>query len=442
MPGLLREKCIALIKTLAKPIRRQLAPAAEAVASVYEQLDQYEQPLTQALAKALFSIRGVKVSSDDFAIEKLDPYYLLNYRLIDVDGSFIEQGRDLDKLKQSYSQAVKQSIKTADVPERKLFEKSGMSAWNCQDLPIEFNYRHDGMTVTAYPALKYNSADNCFDLRLFENRNLADYHHHNALVELALKQVETSQSYKYLLKSLLPTPKKNKPGLANLATQLERFTADEHERNHWVIEIMQAALTEICFPQGTQNIRGKTEFEEAIKTLQGTWVERALAWEESWLNALRQNRALLKQLNAIQASSVKEDQTLENTKSQLYRLFKPNRLRELSFMQLKQYPRYLKAISVRLDHRRHDFELEKRQNHFDMLYQHLNSTIENKSTPKRIEQSFAYINYPKLQEYEFMLEEWRVSLFAQQLKTRIPISIKRLDKFLQDAKLDRLIEHK
>lgn len=431
VPGLLQEKCIALIKTLAKPIRRQFAPAAESVAEIIDKLGDPHQSLSQALASALFATRGIKVVSDDFAPEKLDPYYLINYRVIDVDGSLIEESRDLNALKQTYAQAVKQSIKSEDAPERERFEQYGLSEWSCADLPQEFSYRHDGMTITAHPALQANQDK--FDLRLFENQQVANYHHHNAVVKLAINQSKQSQSYKYLAKTLLAKAGTEKSGLAKLAEQLEQFTPDQQERNHWLSEIMQASLAEICFPSGAENIKAKNDFDQALNTLKGKWVERALLWEKNWLNALQQNRHLLKQCNTIRVNSIEEDQAIESIKAQLYRLFKPNRLRELDFLQLKQYPKYLKAINARLERQQFHADLEKRQQSFDAIYQRLNSKLK---TSEHIETSFAYVNHPKLQEYEFLLEEWRVSLFAQQLKTRLPVSAKRLDKFWHDNGLD------
>ena len=426
VPGLLQEKCVALIKTLNKPIRRKFAPATETVASVIDKLNDTSIPLTQSLASALFTEHGVKVSASDFSTEKLDSYYHLNYRVIDVDGSLIEEGRNLGALKKSYAQAVKQSITAEDSPERDKFEKFDLKDWSCGDIPEHFTYQHAGMTVNAFPALK--EQNNGFDLSLFENANAANCAHHTAVISMALKCLENSQAYKYLKKTLLPSDQQQKAGLANLAKKLNQFAPDQGERRHWLSELMRASLKQCSFKGGTDIIRSKPAFDAAIELSKGKWVESALEWESVWISALQQGQELLKHCNQLQVNTLEIDQIVEDIKSQLYRLFAANRLRNISFIQVKQYTRYLKAIKLRLEHLRSNQELLSRQQKFDALY----SQLEKKHAS-------VYHVYPKLLEYEFMLEEWRVSLFAQQLKTRFPISAKRLDKFWQDGEFENFV---
>ncbi len=432
VPGLLHEKCVALLKTLAKPIRRQFAPAGDAVSCVIDKLNDQNRPLVQALAEALFSEHGVKIQASDFAPEKLDSYYHLNYRLIDVDGSLVEEARELNQLKARYAQAVKQSIKSKDAPQRENFEKSNMQDWECDPIPKTFSYKHAGMTVTAFPAL--NIGKSGVDLCLFETLSKASYAHHNGVIALALKRLENTQAYKYLSKTLLAKSQKKKTALAHLAIKLERFTPDEKERRHWIYELLRVSLCDCCFAQGVEEIRDKESFDRALHSAKGNWVERALEWEAVWFKALEQQHLLLNQCNTSQARNLNEDTVIESIKAQLYRLFKSNRLRQLSLSQAKQYSRYLKACQVRLDNVSLMPDLEKRQAEFDLLYERLN----NQSPLNPQDGYYATSAYPSLLEYEFLLEEWRVSLFAQQLKTRLPVSAKRLDKFLQKSKLAEL----
>jgi len=105
VPGLLREKCIALIKTLPKPIRRNFAPAVDAVDRVLSKLKLDNVPLHQSLADALYHTHGVQVTGEDFAPGKLDTYYQMSYRVIDVDNSLIDEDKDLQALKQRYAGA-------------------------------------------------------------------------------------------------------------------------------------------------------------------------------------------------------------------------------------------------------------------------------------------------------------------------------------------------
>ncbi len=435
VPGLLQEKCVALIKTLAKPIRRQFAPAAASIDRVYPKLQNADPntSLNKTLAQILFGEIGVKVVAEDFAVEKLNDYYRLNYRLVDVDGSLIEESRDLIKLKSDYRQAVKQSIIQNESPERQAFEKLAMQDWDCGDIPETFDYSHAGMTVRAYPALR--SRGQHFDLCLSESLTKANYLIHQANIDLALKRLSKSQSAKYLGETLLPSKDQGKQGLSALAKQLQTSNLKSEERHHWRTELMRAALKEQLFDTASisneQVIRAEREFNQALERVQKKWVACTIEWEGIWDTALDLQQQLLKMLNGKQAANVEQDLALEDMKSQLYRLFEPQRLRQLELLQVKQYPRFLKAIKLRLENNKTDLSLHTKQQEFNDLIDvlTLNASLEE-----------VYFSKPALLAYEFMLEEWRISLFAQQLKTRFPISEKRLNKFWQERQFDKLKE--
>jgi len=107
VPGVLREKCIALIKTLPKSTRRNFAPAADAVDRIIDRLVASNSPLHIKLGEQLFASRGIKIAELDWVLEKLDLYYQMNYRIIDVDGSLVDEGRDLKDLKARYADSYK-----------------------------------------------------------------------------------------------------------------------------------------------------------------------------------------------------------------------------------------------------------------------------------------------------------------------------------------------
>jgi len=130
------------------------------------------------------------------------------------------------------------------------------------------------------------------------------------------------------------------------------------------------------------------------------------------------------------------DIALEDIKAQLYRLFEPNFLRYTSLNQLKQYPRYLKAISHRIEklsfaskHPHDESALAKLQTQFDQQLSKLQSDADIYSP------DFVFLSQPALLNFHWMLQEWRLSIFAQHLKSKIPVSEKRLKTFWQNEVL-------
>ncbi len=425
VPGLLREKCIALIKTLPKAIRRNFAPAADAVDRVLSKLETGNVPLHQSLAEALYRTRGVKVSAEDFAPQKLDAYYQMNYRVIDVDNSLVDEGRNLGALKQRYADAVQQSVHSNNASERTKLERHQLTRWDFGDLADYVEYQHQGMTVRAYPMLQ-KQADGSIDLLVHDQHCAALYYSQQGILALAKKTLaETTQKQvlKYLRKELLAREQKKSVGLNALAKQLEQFTPKESDKNVWLEELINAGLQSACFTEGIHKIRKQSQFETALKNGAKEWVASSLDFETALVNGLKYRDKLLKLINKINASSIEIDSALEDIKAQLYRLFEPTFLRYTSLNHLKQYPRYLRAIEARLE------KLGKTHKEEPVL-RGLQKRLTDRTRLEQAEHEgldYAYSKEPRLYEFARGLEEWRVSIFAQHLKTSIPVSEKRLN---------------
>lgn len=447
VPGVLHEKCVALIKTLPKTIRRNFAPASDAIDRIWPKLNsQNEQqqtpntPLHHIVAEHLFRTRGVKVSASDFDLQKLDPYYLMNYRIIDTDGSLVDEGRDLLELKQRYANSVQKSVHADHAPERIKLEQHQLHDWSFGKLHDVVNYQHQGMTVTAYPMLK-EMPDCSLSLLVSDDQSIAHYESDQAIVKLAytvLSNGTQRQSAKYLQKELMAIKHKSKSstqGLSNLAQQLNTVTPKKSDKSEWLEELMMAGLRMSCFDNKPLSIKDKNAFHYALEKGAKDWVSNTLQLEEALLSALRHKDRILNKVNNIDASSIEIDQALEDIKAQLYRLFEPHFLRYTSLTQLTQYSRYLRAIDSRLEklpfankQRQEEQRLYELQAGFDNL---LLSVQHDANIQER---AYVYLNMPQLREFILLLEEWRVSLFAQHLKTQFPVSEKRLTKAWQTIK--------
>ncbi len=437
VPGLLREKCVALIKSLPKQTRKHYAPAGDTIDRIFDRLLEVagtNTSITQVLADALYRTKGVKVTETDFDTDKLDAYYLMNYRVIDVDGSLVEESRDLVALKTAYSDAVKASVHADNTAERIKLEKHNINAWDFGALPDQVQFQHQGMTVHAFMMLSVRQ-DDSVSLMVSDNQDIATYESQRAILRLArtvLSSTTQKQTEKYLTKELFkpsakPTSAPKKSGLSQLAVKLETSSAIGRDHSNWTEEVISASLASVCFNNRMSDIKDKKAFEEGLLGAK-QWVPLALKYEAALLSALKMRNKLEVFLRNNPASNVAVDLIHEDVKSQLDRLFEPTFLRYTSLAQLQQYPRYLKAIEVRLVKARlkpqpiqNEQELVEFQSKADELVQKLKRTQDN--------EDFAYHSHPKLRDFQILLEEWRVSIYAQHLKTQQPASLKRAHKF-------------
>ena len=438
VPGLLREKCVALIKTLPKTIRRNYAPAVDSIDRIFSKLKAQDRRLTDVLAEELYAARGVKIRGEDFEPQRLDDFYNMNYRILDVDGSLIEEGRNLEQLKASYANLVQQSVHSTNAPERTKHERSNISAWDFGDLKESIEYQHQGMTVSAHPMLKTLS-DGSLSLLIHDQREVANYHSNRAIVNLAMLVVSNTsqkQSLKYLNKELLKIKVKAKPGgLGSLATQLKSITPKSSDRSEWLDELVVAGLKEACFPHGVNAIRNQSDFSSALSNGAKNWVASTLDIESSLLAALNLHDAILAKINQIPVQSMTTDSALEDIKAQLYRLFEPNFLRYTSPSTLKQYPRYLRAVESRLEKLSFSSNTGEQESKLIEIQAMFDKRVQELQLEK-LPLDFVFARAPALIEFARMLEEWRVSIFAQHLRTQMPVSEKRLRKFWRAEILD------
>jgi len=433
VPGLLREKCIALIKTLPKPIRRNFAPAADAVDRVLSKLKPEDKPLSENLAEQLFRTRGVKVTASDFSTDSLDDFYRMNYRVIDVDGSLVEEGRDLEQLKQSYANSVQESVHSNNAPERLKLEQHNVEHWDFGELAEIVEYQHQGMTVQAFPLLK-TQPDGSISLLVHDQRDVANYHSHHAIIGLAklvLSSTTQKQSLKYLQKELMSSKQKGKGGgLGSLASQLNSAQPNTSNKSEWADKLVEAGLSQACFDGDTKAVRNQARFDQALKQGARQWVPVATELEKALISALKHRDSVLALANKMPIKSIADDLAIEDIKAQIYQMFEPSFLSYTALSTLKQYSRYLRAIESRLEKLEFASKTIGEEIVLEQFQKDLNAKIEELTHPE-LELDFVFLSHPELVEFSQMLQEWRVSIFAQHLRTQRPVSEKRLSKFWQ-----------
>ena len=435
VPGLLREKCIALIKCLPKQYRKLFAPAANAVDRILPKLEQADVALHLALGELLKHSTGHTIPNDAWQLDNLSDYYLLNYRLIFEGKQNQIQSRNLAALKTKYAKFVTESLKIDNAPERKAFERETIHCWDF-DLPDHVDYQHQGMTVRAYPMIEIgvNKDVPKINLKLHESPQIAHFFTQLSLAKLALTDNKSApqlkQSLMYLNKEVFK-PKSRQDQLPLLMLSLAPKKMQLQKLKETVI---QQALWQCCFNE--KHIRESDSFYQAIESGRTKWVETATKLESAIIAIAKQLTPLQRLMKEAVVRDEQTDQNLEDIKNNVYSLFAEHFLIFTSQHQLKQILRYLQVARLRLEklHMPTPTSFRQWQNRIDQYtleQQKLAEALEPSLKESKLSLAFVFFQKPELHHLHIMLHEWHCSLFAQQLRTQFPISENRIEKYWQ-----------
>jgi ATP-dependent helicase HrpA len=400
VPGLLAEKLTFLLRSLPKPLRVNFIPVPEyvrAACETFAESQARESPLPEALARFLQRLTGVEVPPAAFHVDDLPPHLRMGYRIFGDDGTLLAAGRDLTSLRVTLgTQAEVAFRRLAQCP----YERESVTTWDFGPLPTQVEL--PGTGLNACPALT-EEENGRIALRLFATSTAAAAAHRAGLRRLfAVHSVSQMRA----LERHLPISRE-----ATLAyTRQGGVTTLKHE-------ILDAALDAVFLTAGT-DIRDAVAFQTRLAAgraqLQTTAEELAHLAATILADAHSLARELRKDPPAHRAA-------YEDMRSQLDALVYPGFIATTPLPRLRHYPRYLKAMVLRL---------EKMHNHPARDYERLAeiapwwARFQERATADRARG----VCNPQLEELRWMLEEWRVSLFAQELKAAIPISAKRVEK--------------
>ena len=405
VPGLLREKCIALVKGLPKSCRKQLVPVPDVVDAALASMQADDVALCSALATALRKTRGVVIADEDWDVAGLTEFYRANIRVVDERGKLLAQGRDMAALVAQFRDGA--GAERPSEPSNSPAQHQ-VKNWSFGELPHIWRTTAAGMRVEQFPALVDHGERIAVELHDYQPD--AVLLHRRGVAALAMSC--SSQTVKYLRKQLLSD---NKSSLALAGSGLER--------SGLVRETIMASLLEIW---GETLPRDEASFTQSLEAAKGQWVPTALAKEQvliNFLQPLAEAQRHLTQLTKVEFLAARAD-----IAAQIQTLLEPGFMVMNPANWIEQYPRYGKALLHRIQ--RLNGQTEKDQKSLRLLQPSLERLLE------------AGANYPGLTalsppalQYRWMLEEFRVSLFAQQLGTRLPVSAKRLDEQWQKVKI-------
>ena len=395
VPGLLRDKLVALIRSLPKSLRRNFVPATNFADALLARLKPGDGPLLPAISRELLRMSGVDVPQEQWALEQLPEHLRMTFVVVDPEGEVLEQGRDLQQLKQQYEQTIRATISGHTFSG---LEQTGMSSWSCGAIPPQVEMVQQGVRYSAWPALV--DEGDTVALRLFESAEIAESHHRQGVLRLfALEQ------HPLIRKSL-----KQLVALNPLCLQYAPLGSCQELQQ----QLVNATLALILHREGMDLPRDGAGFEAFSIQLRRPLVALMGELAEVLLQAMVYYRTLQQELRrAVPAALI---QHLADIKQQVERLVYPGFVAQTPARWLPRLPVYLHALQIRLQKVGGQPTLDR-----EMM-------LQLAGLEQRLEGLSAPIADPRVVELQWLCQELRVSLFAQQLGTVESVSFKRLER--------------
>lgn len=402
VPGMLEEKVSLLLRSLPKKVRRTLLPINDKAQQFALDESATNSPLTENLCNWLIRTQGVEISFADFDTSVLPTYFRMNYALIGDKGERLEQTRDLVELKTRYRQHAETAVETLSSKQELDIE---VTQWDFGELAEYREIQHLGRALRVWPGLE--DAGSSVRVRSFSTPLLAAKVSRRGLARLYC--LSNKQAYQYLSKELF----KGK------ALQLIAFGHGDKEA--LVEEVILTSVSE-CFDLKLENVRTKSQFEQELEKGRAELVPKAMELEKLVLKMAQTGQDIGSSLSDLNRNyqDIKKD-----IANQMQNLLCEGVLFDTQSKWRLQLPRYLTAIQGRLQ------KLESRGVEPDAQ-----ARLFVDAEWQRYLQLYDYREqdnqrgWPELDTYRWMIEEYRVSLFAQPMKTFLPVSKKRLDKLI------------
>jgi len=413
VPGLLKEKLLWLIRGLPKKLRKNFVPAPSYVEQSLIGVKTSSLPLIQAFAKELKRLTGVYVSEDDWTLTDIPEFLKMNIEVINLKGETINSDSHLATLKRRCKGI---SIDSGSSNEQDDLEKEGFVGWEFDDLPSSVEKNIGKMNITLYPAI-IDEGDSVA-IKLISSEQEANVLHENGLKRLFIFELKHDIRF---LKKQFSDVQSNRLRYSKIPNglMLDKKKIDLED------EVISLALGR-CFLSADVALREKKVFIQNLADNRSKLVNITIETYDlvtSVLVAYQKVRKSISQLKQINWLTSINDMNMQ-LDALIYRGF----IQDTNFEQLKKMPRYLQAIEKRIEKLKLSFDKdqEKMREMAAIQQQWL----------KRYEVTLSEHQHDvRLDEIRWMLEELRVSFFAQELKTAFPISVKRINKRWQELSL-------
>ncbi len=397
IPGLLPEKVAQLVKTLPQKIRRHLVPVPEFSAAFCRDVKPANMPLLPALARYIREKIQLDVPIDAFRLEQLPAHLLMNFRVLDEHGRQLGMSRNFSQLYSELAPRAAPVIAAVTVDRQEKLAEQRSTSWNFGTFTETREVERAGQKVTLYNALVDDT--DAVVLRAFDTREAAHNAHRAGLRRLFMLALK--DQVKYL--------EKNLPDAQRLGMLYMPFGTQQQLQQ----QILAMAFDRACLnnPLPADEAAFIARAKEAKNRL------LLIAQELARLAALVLNEHLAVQKALPQIKSCA--QANQDIRAQLEWLMNRDFIAATPYERLQHVPRYLKAVSLRIEKLRSNPARDAQcMTQLQPLLQALQKFQK------------AGVHDPRVDEFAWLLQELRVSLFAQELKTPVIVSVKRLEKML------------
>jgi ATP-dependent helicase HrpA len=400
VPGLAREKATRLAKSLPQKLRHELGPLPEFVDAFLNANPPADAPLAQAIARHARRELNVAVPLDAFRLETLPAHLSMNFRVVDEHDRQLAMGRNLAQLRAELGDSAGErftELAQGQAPPEKV------TGWEFGDLEEVAEIHRGSQTLIGYSGLVDHG--DAVSLEVFDSADKAREAHRAGLRRLFMLHLKEQARY----------VEKNLPGLQAMAMQFGAFGGADELRS----QLLAAAFDRACM----QDPLPRTRAEFARRCDEGRSRVTLLAQEISRLvgTILSERSGIQKKLQQMAKAF---PAPCRDVQENVERLLSKGFIERTPYERLQHFPRYLKAAGLRLEKLRSDPQRDAR------LAAELAPLLAQWQR-EHLKQAKSGESDSQLEQYGWLLEELRVQLFAQELKTPVPVSAKRLTKMWQ-----------
>ena len=416
VPGMLKDKVAILLKSLPQKLRRHCVPLPDCAEGFVDRTDP-SGSLVDALIADLREQRGLVVQPGDFRQEVVPIHLLMNLRIVDEHGRQLAMGRHVaalraelgDQARRQFQDAFARAGAVPAVPPGPAVVARPAPAevvrgsdetfddWSFGALPELLEVRRGGAVLIGYPALVDRGAQ--VALEVFDDPQEAARVHRDGLVRLFRLQLH--EQIRYLEKHL--------PDMTRMAMQYMTLGTAEELRD----QIVDAALRRACLVDPLPTDAAAFEARKGEARARIVLLANEVARTSGTI--LDQHQAVLKKLPQLKGSGA----ALADVEEQLARLVHKRFVARTPTERLSHVPRYLKAVVMRIDKRIADPRRDD---------QRMAEFVPLQKAWQRADAQRKGADDERLDDFRWLLEELRVALFAQELRTPMPVSVKRLEK--------------
>jgi len=408
VPGLLEGKITSLLKGLPKDLRKKLPPISDICDAILSDLDKIDDSLSSVMSQVIYERFGLSIPASLWNIDVVSDHLKIRYEIVDEKGKEISSGRDILALQKGIAAATASSV---FIHAQNIYEKRGLKAWNFGDLPDKILLGKDSdQCVYAYPALE--EGDGYVNIRLFRNPLEAELSHRKGV--LALYAILFNNNLKHLRKSLV------------FKGDMEELTDALGETKAFENKMFQRVLLDLF----DLPIRTQDEFERHAEETASQILPAGQAVINRFYPLIKGYHDImlkLRSLEKINRSNRPALRYLEEIKNDLRLLIPPEFILIYHDEKIPDIIRYLKAMSLRAERGLMHLEKAFQKTEEIKTFSHRYQVVINSFSPDTPDKTRAAV-----EEFRWMIEEYKVSVFAQEIRTAFTVSQKRLEKKLEE----------